>query len=141
MGALLKVCDEKDGVKDGMIFATKACDFDPAVLSCAGAKTEGCLTPRQVAALKKAFAGPKGVYPGFPYDAGIDDKSFIPGLLRKGVIPVAPPSLRTEYDADKAAAELVADANSRLGDPTATKLSTFSGHGGKLMFYHGMSDP
>jgi feruloyl esterase len=91
--------------------------------------------------LKKAFAGPKGIYPGFPYDAGIDDQSFIPGLLRKVVIPVAPPSLRTEYDTEKAAADLAADANSRLGDTTATKLSTFSGHGGKLLFYHGLSDP
>ena len=141
VGALLKACDEKDGLKDGLIFAAKACDFDPSILSCAGAKTESCLTPRQVAGLKKAFAGPQGIYPGFPYDAGIDDQSFIPGLLRGVRIPVAPPSLRTEYDADKAAADLAADANSRLGDTTATKLSTFSGHGGKLLFYHGLSDP
>jgi Tannase and feruloyl esterase len=146
VGALLKACDEKDGLKDGMIFQAKACDFDPAILGCTGAKTEICLTERQVAGLKKAFAGPKdsrgnAIYPGFPYDAGIADQSFIPGLLRGVRIPVAPPSLATEFDADKAAAAVNADVNARLGDTTATKLSTFSGHGGKLLFYHGLSDP
>jgi pimeloyl-ACP methyl ester carboxylesterase len=141
VGALLKTCDEKDGLKDEMIFAAKACDFDPSILSCAGAKTESCLTPRQVAGLKKAFAGPEGIYPGFPYDAGIGDQSFIPGLLRGPRSPVAAPSLRTEYDAAKEAAAVNADVNSRLGDATATKMSTFSGHGGKLLLYHGLSDP
>jgi feruloyl esterase len=36
---------------------------------------------------------------------------------------------------------LAADANARLGDSVWTNLSTFSGHGGKLIFYHGLSDP
>src|ERR1700722_12333557 len=32
---LLEVCDAKDGVKDGMILNTRACDFDPvAALRC-----------------------------------------------------------------------------------------------------------
>jgi Tannase and feruloyl esterase len=57
---LLEVCDAKDGVKDGMILNTRACDFDPvAALTCRGAKTDTCLTPEQTAALKKAFAGPR----------------------------------------------------------------------------------
>ena len=146
VGSLLKTCDEKDGVKDGMIFEPRACDFDPAILSCTGAKTDSCLTRSQVAGLKKAFAGPKDahgnpIYPGFPYDAGIADRSNLPGLLVGVRIPVAPPSLATEFDAEKAAAAVASDFNARIGDPSATKLSTFAGHGGKLLFYHGLSDP
>ena len=41
--AIMKSCDEKDGLKDGMIFNTEACQFDPAVLKCKGAKTDSCL--------------------------------------------------------------------------------------------------
>ena len=60
INALLNACDAKDGVKDGLIFNTQACDFDPvSTLTCRGAKTDACLTSQQTAALEKAFAGPK----------------------------------------------------------------------------------
>src|SRR5580658_6275449 len=65
---VLKACDANDGLKDGMVFNTRGCKFDPAVLTCTGAKTESCLSSPQVDALKKAFAGPRNskgdlVYP------------------------------------------------------------------------------
>ncbi|MGY4236490.1 hypothetical protein ACVIIW_005437 [Bradyrhizobium sp. USDA 4449] len=54
--AILEACDAKDGVKDGLIFDVKACQFDPAVLTCKGDetddKTDSCLAPPQVDALK-----------------------------------------------------------------------------------------
>ena len=34
-----------------------------------------------------------------------------------------------------------ANQTALLGDSTWTNLSSFAGHGGKLMFYHGLSDP
>src|ERR1019366_2999776 len=76
VNGILNACDASDGLKDGMVFNTKACKFDPEVLACKGAKNDSCLTPQQAHALKKAFAGPhnsKGdlVYPMNPYDAGI----------------------------------------------------------------------
>jgi hypothetical protein len=37
--------------------------------------------------------------------------------------------------------DLATNATARSGDSLWTNLSTFSGHGGKLIFYHGMSDP
>ena len=61
VNSLLQACDAKDGLKDGMIFNQRACDFDPAALVCSGSKTETCLSKAQVDALKKAFAGPKSV--------------------------------------------------------------------------------
>jgi hypothetical protein len=73
---LLDECDARDGTADGMVFDAAGCTFRPRDLQCAGAKAEGCLSPQQVAAIEKGFAGPKDsrgvqVYPGFFYDTGI----------------------------------------------------------------------
>jgi hypothetical protein len=146
VNSLLQVCDAKDGVKDGMIFNSRACDFDPATLVCSGSKTDSCLTRAQADALKKAFAGPKSgrgdaIYPGVPYDAGIADAAGIPGLLRGPVIPVATAADFVHFDVDREAARVEADKTAQLGDSTWTNLTSFSGHGGKLLFFHGLSDP
>jgi len=74
--AVTKACDAKDGVKDGLIFNTKECRFNPAELACKGGKTDTCLSAQQVAALKKVFAGPRNsrgeaLYSDWPYDTGI----------------------------------------------------------------------
>jgi feruloyl esterase len=144
--SVLQACDTKDGLKDGMIFNSRACEFDPATLVCSGSKTDGCLTRAQADALKKAFAGPKSahgdaIYPGVPYDAGIADGGFIPGLLRGPVIPVATGADFAHFDVDREAARVNQDETARLGDSTWTNLTTFAGHGGKLLFFHGLSDP
>jgi pimeloyl-ACP methyl ester carboxylesterase len=144
--SVLQTCDAKDGLKDGMIFNTRACEFDPATLVCPGAKSDSCLTQAQADTLKKAFAGPKSargyaVYPGVPYDAGIGDAGFIPGLLRGPVIPVATGADLAHFDVDKEAARVDADATAELGDSTLTNLTSYAGHGGKLLFFHGLSDP
>jgi hypothetical protein len=86
MDALMNRCDAKDGVTDGMISDPMGCDFDPAMLACKNGHSDGCIAPVKVAAIKKAFAGPKNsygtqVYPGFLYDAGIAVTGPVPGLL------------------------------------------------------------
>jgi hypothetical protein len=141
VSSLLKQCDAKDGLQDGMIFNTQGCDFDPAMLRCGGAKNDSCLSAPQVDALKHAFSGPKDargsqLYPGFPYDAGIASKGGLPGLLTSVLIPVGPPGPVTRQDVDREAIE----APNPLVDSIFTNLTTFSGHGGKLLFYHGVSD-
>ena len=66
------------------------CNFRPSDLQCRGAKTEGCLSAEQAAAIEKGFAGPKDsrgkqVYSGFFYDTGIAVRGGgIPGLLNPG---------------------------------------------------------
>src|SRR5438876_4335628 len=57
--SIVNSCDEKDGLKDGLIFNRAACNFNPAALTCSGAKTESCLSASQVAGIQKAFAGPR----------------------------------------------------------------------------------
>jgi feruloyl esterase len=144
--SLLKSCDAKDGVADGMIFDPAGCGFDPMTLACSGAKTDSCLTREQASAIAKGFAGPKDsrgtqVYPGFYFDTGIAAKSFISGLLNPGPSPVGPPNDSTEMDVDREAA-IAANPVAAVGDSAHwTQLDTFAGHGGKLIFYHGVSDP
>ncbi len=140
--ALLKRCDTRDGLQDGMIFDVAGCDFDPAVLTCNGPKSDTCLSSDQVGAIKRGFAGPKDsrgfqVYPGFAFDTGINAKTGIPGLLSPGPSPVGPREPPTSQDVDKEALR----AASPLTDSISTQLNTFSGRGGKLLFYHGVSDP
>jgi len=144
---LLEACDALDGIKDGMIFATRRCKFDPQVLQCKAAKTNSCLSAAQVQAIKRGFAGPKTsagiqVYPGFPYDTGIAFKGAgIPGLLSGGMSPVGPSPTTTTMNVDVEAAA-AHDGREMAGDTDAwTNLSSFTAHGGKLIFYHGMSDP
>ena len=101
MDALLKKCDALDGVADGMIFDPMGCHFDPAVLSCKPGQNTNCIAPEKIAAIKKAFSGPKNaygtqVYPGFLYDTGIAASTGIPGSAE----PFIPRTLRPVYHCD-----------------------------------------
>ena len=144
---VLNACDANDGVKDGMIFDQLSCKFDPKVLACKGAKTDSCITMEQAVAIEKGFAGPKDskgrqVYPGFFYDTGLASTQGIAGLLHGGQNPVGPAFTATTMDVD---ARALAAANDTAEALTATSrwtnLNTFSSHGGKLIFFHGVSDP
>jgi len=143
--SLLAACDELDGIKDGMIFNTRACKFDPVKLACKDGQTAGCLGREQAEALKIAFEGPKTsrgrqAYPGFPFDPGIGDRGGLPGLLHGPRIPV-PVERPAAFDVDAELEKVESDVNARIGDSTWTNLSTFAGRGGKLIFFHGMADP
>jgi hypothetical protein len=145
---LLEVCDARDGAKDGMIFDATGCTFRPRDLQCSGAKAEGCLSAEQVAAIEKGFAGPKDsrgkqVYPGFFYDTGITAQGGgIPGLLSPGPSPLGAPTTATTLDIDAQEETVNNNPTARIGDSfTWVNLNSFSSHGGKLIFYHGLSDP
>jgi len=96
-----------------MIFNPEACHFNPAVLTCKGAKTDSCLTSQQAGALEKAFSGPKDsrgnqVYSAFPTTP---DTFWAPGA-RSRVFYRAPDRIRgvrasvCELDIDKLVARL-----------------------------------
>src|SRR6185436_3600788 len=142
---IVNQCDAADGLKDGIVFNTQ-CKFDPKLLVCKGPKAEGCISSEQAAALEKGFAGPKDskgrqVYAGFPFDTGIAATQGIPGHLNGGRNPVGPAFTATTMDVD-ARAQRAMSGNSMLTMTSEwTQLNTFSSRGGKLLFYHGVSDP
>lgn len=144
--AFLDKCDNKDGIEDEMVFNIKGCDFDPEMLICKGEKTDKCLTAKQVKALKQALGGPvtscgNRVYSPFPMDTGVAAKAFIPGLLDTSKNALGPPVKESVMDVDREFIEKT-DGTAAAGDTFLwTNLSTFSGNGGKLLFYHGVSDP
>jgi len=133
---VLKSCDALDGAEDGFIFAPQKCQFDPGTLP---------LSEAQVKAIRAIMQGPRNsaglqVYPGYFYDTGIANTQGLPGILAGPMIPEGKP-VGTSFDVDAAAAEAM-DARAMVGDSSAwTNLSTFRGHGGKLIFLHGLSDP
>ena len=160
---LLRECDGKDGLNDGMINDLRACRFDPAVLTCKGAKTDGCLTALQVRTLKALMGGPHdshghALYAAFPYDSGIAGPAFRQmqfGTSPTGVLNAAdatlgfdslrgyaltPPDpsfdpMRFDFDRDGARVR----ETSKQNDADATFLTTFAQRG-KLLLYHGLSD-
>jgi pimeloyl-ACP methyl ester carboxylesterase len=142
---MLATCDVLDGNKDGFVFAPQSCKFDPATLACAGDKKDSCLSAQQVNAIRAVMQGPRTssgrqVYPGYFYDTGIATTEGLPGVLAGPIIPEGAP-VGNSFDVDAAAADAM-DARAMAGDTSAwTNLSTFRGHGGKLIFVHGVSDP
>ena len=144
---ILKACDAADGLADGMIFNPRACRFDPAALQCKADKNASCLSAAQVGALKQAFAGPKNsratqVYPAFPWDTGIDAQGFIPGILTSGggspVNAKAYPTIDVDAIQDRSEANGVTQLTNTV---RWTNLTSFFAHGGKILYYHGWSDP
>ena len=160
---VLRRCDGKDGLEDGMINDFRACRFDPAVLTCKGAKTDGCLTALKVRTLKALMGGPhdsrgRALYAAFPYDSGIAGPAFrqmhfgssLTGAPNAADATLGFDSLRgyamtppeasfdpMRFDFDKDS-ERVRET-SKLNDADATFLTTFAQRG-KLLLYHGLSD-
>jgi feruloyl esterase len=148
--AALAACDGLDGAKDGVLENPLACTFDPGVLACtAAAAPSSCLTPPQVDAVRRIYAGAKHATTG---------EKIFPGLERGSElgwspVPVSyavdyfkhivfknpawdPSTLNFGKDVAEAypAAHQIFDAN----DP---RLGAFVGRGGKLLMYQGWAEP
>ena len=146
---LLDQCDGLDGLRDGMIANTAACHFRAAALQCQNGQSGNCLSPLQTEALERAFQPPRdkaghALYSPFPYDTGnVDDAAMLPGFLPTGKGGILGPVNRAlAFDADAAIEGVRADPVIGLTDTDRwVNLSTFLGHQGKVLFYHGVSDP
>ncbi len=184
---VLAACDELDGLKDGIVGDTAACQsaFNVDGLQCTERQNSACLAPEQVTALKTIHAGPinsKGeqLYSDWAWDNGIGGgnwrfwklESPIPPWNNMPLIAVMgagslahvfttpptevagdPDSLEKfllDFDLDEDAPKIYAKTGPfgelamefmtppNADDPT---LSDFKAAGGKMIVFHGVSDP
>lgn len=156
--AVLAQCGDKE---DGFVEDPRRCQFDPSVLLCKGAESDSCLTEAQLTALKALYAGPQtkdgrqvnpGEMPGAelgnggwePWITGHAPKGsalwgFVTGYFDDMVYDKAGLDVQT-LDPD-AAFDLAVKKTAGDLDAVNPDLSAFSGHGGKLILYHGWNDP
>lgn len=126
--AVLKACDKRDGLIDGLISAPLACPFKPTELLCKGSDARDCLTAAQVAVAEKMYAW-RGNALGSELrwigtlipNAPIDGESWTPAP-DLGVGRGDPTTIET------------------LNAPNNPDLRPFRDRGGKLILVQGWSD-
>jgi feruloyl esterase len=152
--AALAACDTRDGLKDGLIDDPTKCDFDPNVLLCKGADGPACLTVPQVEAAKKIYSpaiNPRtgqqlfsSLVPGTELGWGIqalgpEPSANIYDQYRYVVFKDPDWDWKTfNFDSDVARGDLPENLVMNATDPN---MKPFFSHGGKLLLYHGWSDP
>ncbi len=160
------VCDESDGLKDGLIDDPRRCDFRPSrdLPRCDGEDAAGCFTPAQMAALEALYSDVtsqgKRVFPGWPVGAEIAGANGRSGwdnwIVREGQKPIGHLFAETffrylafpEKDANYEVAKFDLDRDlPRLAwirqtlDATDPDLTRFRDRGGKIVMYYGWADP
>lgn len=158
--AALAACDARDGVTDGVLDDPTKCVFDPAVLLCKGAETDECLTEKQIAALKKIYAGPRNAkgqqtIPGFtpggetglggwtPWITGATPTAalqfFFSTQAFKNMVYNDPSWDYKTFDLERDG-KLADEKLAPVLNATDPDLKAFSARGGKLILYHGWND-
>ncbi|MFA6504916.1 MAG: tannase/feruloyl esterase family alpha/beta hydrolase, partial [Treponemataceae bacterium] len=155
--------DAADGLADGLVF-----DIESARKFVLTAQNSG-LSEEKIAALKKHFEGPKNskgaqLYSNWPWDTGVSDMGWRGWVLGTEKQPARNVSLGIEstarvfttppaadydpanqlawamkYDFDRDPPETVTTASAL--NQVNPRLAAFDKLGGKLILYHGMSDP
>jgi feruloyl esterase len=147
--AVLKACDELDGVKDGILENPLNCHFDPKVLLCKGADAPACLTAPQVDLLQKTYQGPVNprtgnvIFPGPAPSEELEEMySFATGEPRqtpldmyKYVVFQDPKWDWKTLDWDSDIIKAIKVTSPML--LTDSNLKGFVDHGGKLFLYIG----
>jgi len=157
--AVNAACDKLDGVEDGVLEDPRRCHFDPGILQCRGGDSGICLTQPQVTAVRKLWAGPakathSGYYPGL-------ERGGEATLWRSWIVADTPEEnihgmlglpffkyfvfkdpnwnfLTFNYQIDPPAIDTRFASVLDAVDPD---LLPFKSRGGKLIHYHGFSDP
>ena len=158
--AALAQCDALDGVKDGVIENPLACAFDPSVLLCKGPETDACLTAPELTSLNAIYGGTKDskgnkLFPGLSPGGEAE-----PGAWAAWITGDSPTSSRTDFateffrymvytDPAWTAARFQLDRDTKTADDKLAKvlnstnpdISAFTKRGGRLILYHGWTDP
>jgi hypothetical protein len=161
--AVLAGCDALDGTADGVIEDPRACRFDPATLACsAGEAPDQCLTDAQVNSVRRFYEGARdaqgrrlvlgGPMPGselawegvFVPRPGTE--TIFSKVIVEGSVPALyydPPLAKGWSVGDLAFDKATLDSYRLRGlyDATDPDLSGYERRGGKLLMWHGWSDP
>jgi len=161
--AALKACDAADGLKDGLIEDPRRCRFDPAAAQChAGEDPSHCLSAAEVEVARRIYAGAHdangrklvigGPMPGselawagvfIPNDAGqpIFSATIATGSVQNLYYDEPLPKSWTAKDLKFDRATLDSFKFRAIYDATNPDLSRFREAGGRLLLWHGWSDP
>ena len=159
--AVLKSCDAKDGLEDGLIADPRACAWDPAEIRCKAGAAPGdqCLGEGQVAALRQLYGGvnlisgpvaawplAKGGEPGwsmFIQTSGAGKDATNGGGLGglRGPILGDPDFDMAKFNPDTDIARVRTSAFAHGYEANDPAIGAFLAHGGKLLIWHGWSDP
>jgi feruloyl esterase len=151
--AFIAQCDEKDGLKDGIVSDPEHCPFDPGTIQCKDESHDNCLTAPQVAALRDIYAGVRNPRTGEQVFAGFEpgsEQQLMALTGGKEPFPVATSYFRDivfsnpqwdykSYDYDKDLAASFKSGSDILDVPSDGFGKFFAG-GGKLLLSHGWSD-
>jgi feruloyl esterase len=149
--AVLAACDAHDGLADGVIESPPRCRFDPQIAQCTAAN-RNCLTPGQVQSARAIYDSPvnaatgraiTGLYPGSemgwttwggsqPFATAIDHFRYLVYADPRW------PLQQFRFDRDAARAET---RDGGIINALNPDLSRFFARGGRLLQYHGWSDP
>ena len=152
--AVLKACDALDGLTDGLIDDPTRCRFDPGVLACTDGDGPGCLTAAQVAAAQVVMKPAKDRRTGAEIFPGLEvGTELMWGRLLAGPGPYAIALEQFKFvtfrnpnwdwrtfdlERDTALADKISQGTLGAIDPN---LTAFTQRGGKLLMYHGWTDP
>jgi tannase/feruloyl esterase len=169
--AVNAACDALDGVVDGVLNDPRRCHFNPRKLLCQGSQTPpSCLTAEQVEAVMNLWTGPDQMvhHPGYypPFERGGEADGW-----PSSISPQPPPAPQTDNHAELGLSFLEnfvfddpdwdfrtfnwnsdpAYVDSKIVIPPQTlasvlnaidpDLTRFRERGGRLIQYHGFSDP
>jgi Tannase and feruloyl esterase len=163
--AVLRQCDARDGLADGLISDTAhACHFDPGTLQCGPGQISGCLTEPKVEAIRAIYRGPhtssgRPLYsrwtaggeagptgwrawivgePGTP--SSPRQQAFVSGWMRYvAFTPPEPDFDYRQFDFDTDPQRM--RESTRIWTANRLNLEAYFARGGKILAYHGMSDP
>ena len=157
--AVLAQCDNMDGLIDGIISNSEACEFDPSVLSCLRNSVDNCLSADQLK-LVNAITSPlvaddgKIIHPGYNFGGENQDFGWGEYIWPK----ISGPSLQMLFSEGFVRSFVTGDAHydtwswkaeewqpelnkiKEMFDAVYPNLEAFNQQGAKLIMWNGMLD-
>lgn len=151
--AVLNACDGLDGVRDGVLEDPSACRFDPQVLACTAGDAPDCLTAPQVDAARAYYEPIRHPQRGDVVMSGLERGTELSWGTLGGAQPIGNAVEAFKHIAFKDAnwdwrrfnlstdLRVIDDADGGVLAGADPDLRPFFERGGKLLMYHGWSDP